>query len=293
MVGTIRVYSDAFGDSHLHSDQPWKHTNSTMVKWKMGKKTGAVAAAKKYQTKTLNAVLAKRRKIAKPLYYGSIKRRKFYLNGPSKELKWTDNYTPNSDKAFFTNVIYGGHLLLTNCKLGTKSYERIGKKITVKSIQVRLKLFMPYVKLDGPPKTWTFYPCSFRIMIWRFKEECTVNYVISDNAPKLLFQAVQGAERRVTHICSPLQLLNTHNFVVLKDVTQELDQGHGLEFFWQFYQKCNYPVYFNDSVNDIVATDIKSGAIFLSVFPGMADQLPDVYEQPAMAAHTRIRYYDD
>lgn len=204
------------------------------------------------------------------------KNRKYYRPGSKFELKFYDQ------DANLINTV-GGVNTAPNCSAylmngvtqGTTANQRIGKQINIKSIQVRLKL-----------RRTNDTNVTVRILIVYVKES---QVGLADTAGlDYLLQFVPSTsgvkDRTVT---SALNLNNTANFVVLKDTVQELDDGHGTEFYWQYYHKCNLNSEFTTSSTTGTAADFKKGSLWLIIADNNYGTNPSIHSY-----HSRIRFYD-
>jgi len=181
------------------------------------------------------------------------KTRKYYRKGGGAERKLIDTTFSATNTAAQGNV----YLLNAGIVQGSGSSQRIGQDICIKSINIRIKATrMP----DGSA---VLKNDTVRIILFYTKSYGVNLAAAGPDAATFLLQLSSAG---IGQILSPLNLNNVPNFVVLKDVVQELDDGHGSEFYWQFFHKCNIPVkYLSTASATGGPTDFRNGQLWLFI----------------------------
>lgn len=177
--------------------------------------------------------------------------------------------TIDSTNSALTAIAVGGSItsLLTMAQ-GVAYAQRIGNRIYPVEIVSRMK----FIRDPTTPKNSTV-----RIIVFQWHKPTSTAPTAAD--------ILQNASSGTFFITSPLNLFNIKNFSILKDVTQEIDSGHGEEFFYQLYHKCKLQTTYNETVQTPT-----EGDIFLMVL----DFLNTVNNDPIQYTHyTRVRYQDD
>lgn len=219
-------------------------------------------------------------KVAGRTTHAAVKRNiKLPYSGPRSMLKnanWIDGSSETPEKKWidvrsstYTNIVAAGTFIsLLTMGQGTGQSARVGNRIVCKAVGLRMKFRRnPTTPSDS----------TIRIMVFQYMDPSAV----TPTAAILFPNSANGLDL----INAPLNLFNVKRFHILKDVTQELDSGHGDEFFYQYYHKCALGTSYNESV-----TTPTSGDIWVAVFDeqfGTADQ------QIQMTYHIRSRYIDN
>jgi len=230
---------------------------------------------KRFGGSALTTINKRRRRFpSRKTFYG--KSRKYFRPGSAAELKYQDVIIDN------TNTI-GGVNTAPNCSAyilnpitqGSGAYQRIGKSLNMKQIMLRLKL-----------RRTSSTNVTVRIILIYVKESdidlagnSGLDYILS------AVPSTSGSKDRA--VTSPLNLSNTSNFVVLKDTVQELDDGHGTEFYWQYFHRCNLNTEFTTSSTGCASTDYKHGSLWIVIADNNYGTNPSIH-----SLVSRVRFYD-
>lgn len=237
-----------------------------------------------YKGATSNYLLANK----KPSSSGGITKKRKYspYYGISKSLKYNDPSSGTPEKKYFDTLLpqtvvptLGLHRILNGIARSSGTTERIGKKITMKSIQVRMKLRRNVVATVPINAT-------VRIIISYIKESAinlSTAYIL--DTPSV----VATDDNNVT---SMLNLTNTPNFVVLKDVVIELDGGNGEENYWQYFHKCNLDTEFVKSSVGGAFGDFAKGSLWLTIIDNNVSGAPGT-TGAVISYASRVRFVDD
>nr|WAE42647.1 MAG: capsid protein [Cressdnaviricota sp.] len=211
-------------------------------------------------------------------------KRKQILRGwinPSRgvELKYIDN------SVGFSQVSGVPAIGLLNAAIqGTTANTRTGQEILIKSVQWRI-----YLKAGTTTFSSGLYPLV-RILLVLDRQPNGAAFGSTD-----LFEWSGGATTISTALqatCSPIALKNRKRFIILKDVTSEMDQGHGNCYFHQFYRKVRIKTEYN-SGNAGTIGDINTNALFIviqtSVPSGSNTGSDDI---PYWGGFIRLRFED-
>jgi len=187
------------------------------------------------------------------------------MPGRRGELKYLD---VNTDVAFSET---GSITLLNGCAPGTGASQRIGKKIVMKSINVRLA-----IAANIP--TGVVFQGTVRMIIFFDKQTNAAAPLVTD-----VLEAATGL--------SNMRMDNRERFVVLSNQILPIDQSGGNQSaFMKCYKKLNLPVIFNAGVAGTVA-DIQTGALYmLRICEQSGPTTPGAV--PVATLNTRIRFDD-
>lgn len=158
-----------------------------------------------------------------------------------------------------------------NCvQQGPTSYNRIGTKIQIRSIQ-----FSCFFQVAGDNATHN----TVRYMIVHDQQPNSAFPVISD----VLSSNISTAPT----LFSGVNMANRSRFTVLRDRYVDLDKDCHNQVSVKEFIRCNIETQYRTTAGAI--GDITTGAIYLIAF--VADKSPQQYLQ-MQSAHSRIRYYD-
>lgn len=222
--------------------------------------------------KNSSAAITKKRKYSP--YYGISKSLKYYdPSSGSPEKKYFDTNLPQ-------NVVptLGIYRILNGIARSSGTTERIGKKVTLKSIQIRMKLRRNSVA--GVPQNATV-----RIAVIYCKESA----INMSNSYWLDTPSTVATDD--LNVNSMLNLTNTPNFVILKDVVIELDGGNGEENYWQYYHKCNLDTEFTKTATGGAFSDFSYGSLWLCIVDNNVSGAPGT-TGAVISYFSRVRFAD-
>lgn len=200
------------------------------------------------------------------------------MGNPRKNPNWRDGTTDTPEKKFidstqvtWTNIGSGGIVdsLLTMGQ-GNAQSQRVGTRILAKQIVIR-------AKFRRNPTTPT--NSTIRILVFHWHDPTL--------SPPTAAIILQFATAGTDCVVSPLNLFNTKRFKILKDVTQELDLGHGEEFFYQYATSLNLSCQYTEGASPTLPS---SGDIYFMVL----DERFNVSDTQIQAIYNvRVRYIDN
>jgi len=210
--------------------------------------------------------------------YSAITRRRYpngiYRVGPGPEKKFIDS------GGFFTYAASAGTTittvgtptmqLLNGLVQGTDSVTRIGRKIMMKSIQIRNAIGKAVQTSSSIIRTIVFYDTQ------------------TNGAAPVVTDLLQ-ASTLATYIVSPLNLNNRERFRILWDKTDVVgaDGADNAIVYQDYYKKLNMAVIFNASNAGTVA-DIQTGSVYALTMGTLPTA--NAYD---IATYVRIRFIDD
>jgi len=209
-----------------------------------------------------------------------------------KEYKFVDTYLGTTGA---TNTLPLGSAatftLLNGLKLGTSAFQRIGNKITMKSLYWSLGFGL--AAADSDPATDTnVLNVPVRMMIVYDKQPNGALPVLGDLLSA--FAGVDNTTARAIDMNSPNNLNNKDRFIVLADKRFILSSNGNSSRHIKKYKKLSTSVAYKSgaTVGDI--TDITSGSLYFIAFTdseinGVADPVATV----GMKGDIRLRYQDD
>jgi len=180
----------------------------------------------------------------------------------------------SKEQAFSNEFSYDGATclsLINGIARGDDFSERVGRTVTVKSIQLKCELMVTVS---------TGVDQVVRIMIVYDKQ--------ANAAAPTIAQILHSS----ADYSRPLQFRNLENrqrFVILGDVTKTLNASaeSGSKSFWKFYKKCSLPETFNSGDAGTVA-DIVTGSIYVITLGSM----PTGNTAATLRGFSRVRYID-
>lgn len=170
----------------------------------------------------------------------------------------------------------GTFILLNGVLKGTDANQRVGSKFKMLSEQLKIQFLH---SVDG---SGNFVDCTVRYLIIHDTETNGLAPVMGD-----IF--VNTSATVVT--LSPLNLDNNKRFRIIADVTQELDHGHGENFYNPIYKKVALDTSNYNANNLATFAGISEGSLFLLV---LSDQLPGGLGgfPPNFNYYNRVRFID-
>ena len=186
--------------------------------------------------------------------------------GRRGELKYVD--VPDT----LTTFTDGGlGFLLNGLAPGTGASQRIGKKVTLKSIQLRASIG---ASIAGASP---------------FQGMCRV-FILYDKQTNASLPTI-GNILETVHGTSPMNMDNRERFVVLYDRQIALDQNGGnVSSQIKMYKRLNLTTVFNNGAAGTVA-DINSGSILIVFISEQVNNTPAT-NSPVVRWYSRIRYED-
>lgn len=219
------------------------------------------------------SLTALKRRRYNPFQYTNAyrKNRNFYqLKGAPVERKFVDSHQ--------VPVVWGAYnstSCINQIPQEVDSSSRIGKRATCISIQTRIKAVRGVKGASDP----TPVNSTVRIIIVVMKVPTPTAPTVGD--------ILQNFTSPSIALVSPINLSNSQNFIILKDVVFELDGGHGEEFYWQFFHKCRINVeYLSNNANGSYTGQIKGGIWMLMVTNKTG------FEEPTVNVYSRVRFID-
>lgn len=203
-------------------------------------------------------------------YPKMVKNRKFFKKGAWRdEIKYYDLGITGGG-GYIQATLSGKAYLLSGVPQGSTANQRVGRKITAVSLLLRM-----HVRKQSSAK-----PDSvMRMIVFLWKTGVTTPAV-----GDILLNVGNG----VDIITSPLKLANMSQFEVLKDVTFELDGGHGNEQFYQLYKKMSIDMEFLPTSTGGAFGDASKNAMVI-LFVGNQAGAGD---EPDFGFQARLRYSD-
>lgn len=198
--------------------------------------------------------------------------------GPrGKEVKSFDLTIHNNDPVVQVAAVVGkeptavqtGMTELNDIPPGTGFYQRIGSRIVMKSIAVK----MHFLPADNTPVT------VIRVMLVYDRQVNKAFAGIGD-----LLATNDGAAT----FSSGINMQNKNRFLILRDQFVTIDAGQGLDRFVSMYVKGRWETDFSGTAGNAVA-DISTGAVYLLWFYGSKVGAGAVN---AVDISTRVRYDD-
>lgn len=166
--------------------------------------------------------------------------------------------------------------ILNPVTVGTGQTERIGRKLAIKSINIKLALANNYSNNNG---------MGARVILLWTKNTLLKASLTLDNILSLSNRGSAGV--------APINLLYTQNFIVLKDVFLPLVYNQLLN--WNFFKRCNLVTEFNSSVAGTKPklADYASGCLLLYVI-AINNNTNSSIEQnnPYCKLYCRLRFTD-
>lgn len=239
-----------------------------------------------------------KRRASKQKQSKGVKKRRIVVASPklitggksfSPELKCCDSGGTGTIAPGYTSV---GHVDLINVPfLGTERYQRIGRKINIKQIHIKIAVTAPTPTATQIPEDLLF------LLVWDQEGGPIPN--LADVLQQITTSAVA-----TTDVYSFTNLDNTGRFRILKRKNVPLRvcgtltgalPCNGAEFqanqdnlFWEWNLKTDLTTQFN-SGNTGTIGDVSTGALFLMWFTNLGALQPD---RAGLDYRTRIRYYD-
>lgn len=206
-----------------------------------------------------------------------------YRTGPGPERKYLDQVGNFNLNTLAVAANTGGQSgtetlqLINGCMLGTDAVNRIGRKISMKSIQLRI-LFTLQTSSGGTALTGVTAGYIRLMVIYDAQANGgTVQY--GD-----IFQGTP-AQGNVT----PLNLNNRERFKVIWDKDKQIDPDGPNNQMFKLYKKCMLPVTFNAG-NAGTAADIQTGALWLLAMTSVQGTSAGVISGEF---YSRVRFTDD
>lgn len=160
---------------------------------------------------------------------------------------------------------------------GTDATNRLGRKILMKSIQLRLELTDQLAATGLQPAG--ILPGEYRIVVVFDTQTNGAAPAAAD-----IFQSTPAAG-----LITPLNLNNRERFKVVWDKVRHVDQSGPATAHVKLYKKCNYPVVFNAG-NAGTVGDIQTGGLFICIATTLsATAAPGLQ----VNLYTRVRFTDD
>jgi len=186
--------------------------------------------------------------------------------GRRGELKYVD-YT-NTGTAFTDS---GNIFIINGLQPGTGASQRIGKKVTMRSLLFRVSI------AANAPGAIVFQGNVRALIVYDKQTNATAPTVAN------ILEIASGV--------SPMNMDNRDRFVVLMNKTVPIDQSGGHQSGqMRFYKKLSLPVIFNNGAAGTVA-DITSGSVYM-VLISEQGLVGAATNQPLGTWYTRIRYDD-
>lgn len=205
------------------------------------------------------------------------------------ELKSMDNFATNLPIP--SGSLAAGHTSLLNCvRLGNDRYQRIGRKVQLKSIHIKLSLYPPEPTVNTLPQDICF------VLVW--DQDATAAPALSD-----LFQETSPAGASGSSVISHINVDKSKVYKVLARKIIPLRhcgtatgvipcngnafQANQDDIYWSWNVKCDLLTVFNGTNGGTIA-DIETGALWLGYWSNCAAS-DDV---ATFNVSARIRYYD-
>lgn len=208
------------------------------------------------------------------------KKERFLSKGSGVEKKFltvANKANVNYTAPYIVNMVEG-------INLGTGFKDRVGKKILVKSIQVRLKIYRPINNSANvnDARAWPY--CTVRMLIF---VDTQANGYVHASSTDILDNSTFFVGGSTAEITAPLDPRVGTRYKVLKDVTFELDDGHGAEQCYQYYMKTKIEVEFGDTAGSTFPNILKNQLIMMLV-----TDKHDTVNCPLVQTTHRLRYTD-
>lgn len=205
----------------------------------------------------------------------TLKRKGFLNKGIYPEKK-------NWDTAIYNTPIDSAGIGVTLCEppQDTSDSGRIGRKVTVKSIQHRIWFSLGTTQVANA----AYYPV--RIIIYIDKQP---NGAFNSLTDLLEFQGNTNASDAMKRCLSPLKLANSDRFQVLKDMVYEVDAGHGYGQHVQHYKKVSFNTTWTGTAGGVA--NIESNALNMIVLSANYSG-GTATNSPIFNHYTRVRYID-
>jgi len=190
------------------------------------------------------------------------------------ELKSVDVFLNGEDLSSTGSVI-----LLNGIARGDDISERIGRQVTIKSIEIN-----GFVKPKAPEAG--VEPETVRIMVVYDRQ--------TNGAALQVAQVLASAAPAANRVIVPKNLENRDRFLILRDMKFGLAAGESVNFMAapkvvKFYQSLTLPMTFNGGDAGVVA-DITTGSVYMILLSSAA--VGDAHMPTAHMA-TRVRYSDN
>lgn len=211
-------------------------------------------------------------------FYQAINRRR--LNSP--EVKWLDFQPTATYQVNNAGSVDGSYLILNKMLQGVNNNQRIGNKITMKSILSRITVTYQQTDL----RNLLNVNDTFRVIIGYDKQTNGADVALSE------VLALAGAGGTID---SPLNLFNKDRFIIFVDKTYNFPSS-GLIYTTQspiqqkmtikIYKKLNHTTQYGSSTADVGA--IKTGGLFFFIFNDLPSTTTTIFQQ----AYHRLRFID-
>lgn len=206
------------------------------------------------------------------------RRTKYFKSAPRTELKYVDTDSAGEQDLASGGTTKGMAYILNPIAQGSGAQSRDGRQAVMRSIQVRLKFRRSATNVNS----------TVRIMIIFLRDQ-GVDLAAAGGA-QFLLDKVSGAANDGYSINSHLNLSNTPNFTILKDVVIELDSGHGEEFYWQYYHKCRLTTNWLKGATGSLYSDFSKGALWLFL---LDSNYSVANTMPRFSYASRVRFTDE
>jgi len=142
-------------------------------------------------------------------------------------------------------------ILLNSIAAGSDFSDRIGRKIQMKSIQIRIN-----ARLDPSDNTDIVHASHFRFIIY-YDKQWNGSTLAVGNVADLLSRADSGTDREIPTL-SPINLNNRDRYKILWDKTGSVDVGKQSQSI-KYYKKINLETIYNSQLSGAGA--IQTGAL--------------------------------